>query len=44
MMKEQCFEIFSNNQEEIQKKTILGDIRKRYFVWRKEIFFSIEQD
>ena len=41
MMKEQCCEIFSKNQEEIQKK-VLGDIRKGYFVWRKEIFFSIE--
>ena len=31
------FEIFFKNQEEIQKKNV-EDIRRGYFVWRKEIF------
>ena len=34
------FEIFSKNQEEIWKKNNFGNIRKGYFVWRKEIFFE----
>ena len=38
MRKEQCLRFFYKNQDEIQKKTIWCDIRKGYFVWRKEIF------
>ena len=36
--KEQCLRFFHKNQDEIQKKTIWCNIRKGYFVWRKEIF------
>ena len=39
MMKEQCFEIFSNTKRKSRKKN-LDDIRKGYFVWKKEIFFD----
>ena len=40
MRKEQClrFFFFYKNQDEIQKKTVWCDIRKGYFVWRREIF------
>ena len=34
------FEIFFENQEEIQIKNNFGDIRKGFFVWIKEIFFE----
>ena len=34
------FEIFFENHEEIQKKTILVMLEKDFFVRRKEIFFE----
>ena len=38
MRKEQCLRFFTKTQDEIQKKTVWCDIRKGYFVWRREIF------
>ena len=39
MRKEQCLRFFFyKNQDEIQKKKVWCDIRRGYFVWRREIF------